>query len=163
MKLHVGPSAYTVVRSSRAIFDLEGAELEGCCLESRRRIVLSRIVEPERLEEVAEHEFYHAWLFHVPKPNDDEEAAQLHSLIGRQFRQDVEDAGGPDAFAQLPLTDIRVGRPAGPRDIDDVVKHAASLLRDMQNIVKELKKRCPSPSNSGKTAPKKGGNNVRHI
>lgn len=111
MQLHVGTTTYTVVLSDRSIYDSEGNELEGCAVEGRRLIILSRIVEPSRREEVAEHEFYHCWLFHVPTPKTEEEAAQLHSLVARQFRHDLDTAGGLDVLLNLKATRIQLGRP----------------------------------------------------
>lgn len=112
LSLHVGPTAYAVVLADRSIFDAEGNELEGVAVEGRRMIILSRTVEPERREEVCEHEFFHCWLFHVPTPANEEEAAQLHSLVARQFRHDVEAVGGPDIFYNLRHRAIQIGRPA---------------------------------------------------
>lgn len=115
MILHVGTIGYSVVLSDQAIFDSDGNQLEGCALEARKLIVLSRIVEPDRREEIAEHEFYHCWLFHVPKPANEEEAAQFHALVAKQFRRDLKDAGGPDAFLSLRPTRVSIGRPSVSR------------------------------------------------
>lgn len=111
MQLHVGPTAYTVLLSDRSIYDADGSELEGCVIEFRRLIVLSPIVEPHRREEVAAHEYYHAWLFHVPRPSDEESAAQLHALVAQQFRQDMEAAGGVGALSKLEPRPVMIGKP----------------------------------------------------
>jgi hypothetical protein len=138
IRLHVGPNTYTVALSRHAIYDMKGAELEGCIIETRRLIVISRIVSPARREEVAEHEFYHAWLFHVPRPKDDEEAAQLHSLIGRQFRADLETAGGPDALLNLRPTRIIVGRPDPTPDLHALISDLTALLAHFRSLAIQL-------------------------
>lgn len=111
LSLHVGTTPYSVILSDNSIYDSEGNELEGCAVEGRRLIVLSRIVEPQRREEIAQHEFYHCWLFHVPSPANEEQAAQLHSTVARQFQHDLEKAGGPDVLLNLRPTRVRLGKP----------------------------------------------------
>jgi hypothetical protein len=109
---HVGPVVYRLVISDRSIFDAEGSELEGCAVEGRRLIIISRIVEPERREEVALHEFAHAWAFHVPKPADEEERCQLTALIAQQFRDDLEAQGGREALRSIPAQRVpHLGKP----------------------------------------------------
>ena len=112
MKFHVGPVEYRLVISDRSVFDSEGNEIEACAIEGRRLILLSRIVEPARRPEVAEHEFLHCWEYHVPKPTNDEERAQLFALVSRQFHADLERQGGAEALMQLPMTRVpHLGKP----------------------------------------------------
>ena len=112
VEFHVGPYVYRLVVSDRSIFDAEGNELEGCAVEGRRLVILSRIVEPERREEVAAHELIHAWAFHAPKPSDEEERCQFHAMIAEQFRRDLEVGGGRERLLQLPRTCVpHLGRP----------------------------------------------------
>lgn len=112
MQFHVGPVAYTLVISDRSIFDEEGDELEGRAVESRRLLIISHRVEPERREDVALHEFKHAWQFHVPAPTTPEEDCQLFSLASRQFHNDLENQGGAEALRQLRPTRVaHTGRP----------------------------------------------------
>ncbi len=101
MKFHVGPFTYTLVVSDRSIFDADGNQLDGIAVESRRMLLISRHVEPERREEVAMHEFVHAWEFHVPKPTTDEERCQFFAFLDRQFRDDLHNGGGRETLAQI--------------------------------------------------------------
>jgi hypothetical protein len=113
MQFHVGPVVYRLAVSDRSVFDVEGNELEGCAVEGRRLLILSRIVEPERREEIALHEFTHAWSFHVPKPSDEEERCQLTALIAQQFALDLERNGGREALRSLAATRVaHLGKPA---------------------------------------------------
>jgi len=113
MDFGVGPFTYRLAISDRSIFDAEGNELEGCAVEARRLLIISRIVEPERREEIALHEFTHAWGFHVPKPSDEEERCQLTALIAQQFAADLERAGGREALQRLPAQRVpHLGKPA---------------------------------------------------
>jgi hypothetical protein len=112
MQFHVGPVSYRLVISNRHVFDAEGNELEGVAVEGRRLIILSCIVEPERREEVALHEFTHCWSFHVPIPRDEEERCQLTALIAQQFQKDLDAAGGREALMQMqPVQVPHLGRP----------------------------------------------------
>jgi hypothetical protein len=112
INFNVGPFVYRLVVSDRAIFDGEGEELEGVAVEGRRLLILSRIVEVERREDVALHEFTHAWAFHVPKPSDEEERCQLTALVAQQFALDLERQGGREALRELPSTRVpHLGRP----------------------------------------------------
>lgn len=112
MQFHVGPYTYTLVISDREIFDENGERLEGCAVENRRLLIIARSVEPERREEIAMHEFTHAWGFHVPAPHDEEERAQLGATIARQFQDDLDAAGGRETLEQLPA--VRVPHLTGP-------------------------------------------------
>ena len=113
MQFHVGPYSYRLAISDREVFDAEGSRLEGCAVEGRRLLILSRVVEPERREEVALHELIHAWAFHVPTPRTEEERCQLHAMIAEQFRRDLESQGGREAMMQLQPQHVpHLGRPA---------------------------------------------------
>lgn len=113
MQFHVGPVSYRLVISNRHVFDADGNELEGCAVEGRRLLILSCIVEPERREEVALHEFTHAWAFHVPQPSNEEERCQLTALIAQQFQKDLDAAGGREALIQMQPAHVpHLGRPA---------------------------------------------------
>lgn len=116
MKFHVGPVEYRLVVSDRAIFDETGNELEGLAVESRRLLIISYRVEPQRREDIALHELLHAWAFHVPPPRNEEERCQLFALAARQFRIEIEDQGGAEAFEQmLPVRVPHLGRPLPQR------------------------------------------------
>lgn len=66
---------------------------------------------------------------------DEEEACQFYALVARQFRQDLETAGGPDSFLQLRPTRVAIGRPAASRrDIRDMIEAYATTLRDLQEL-----------------------------
>lgn len=120
IEFHVGATPYMLIISDRSIFDSDGCELEGCAVEGRRLLILSHIVHPERREEVARHEFYHAWRFHVPAPKNEEEDAQLHALVAKQFRVDLDDAGGQDALLNIRPCKVLLGRPPGDKLINPV-------------------------------------------
>lgn len=112
MNFHVAGVSYRLVVSDRSVFDAEGNELEGCAVEGRRLLIISRIVEPERREEIAMHEISHAWTFHVPKPGDEEERCQFNATISRQFYADLEAQGGREALRQMAMTRVpHLGKP----------------------------------------------------
>lgn len=118
MKFQIGPHIYALAISNRAIFDTEGERLEAAAVENRKLIIISHTVEPERREEVALHEIYHCWTFHVPRPKDDEEAAQLTAFISQQFHRDLESQGGREALMQLPPRHVpHLGQPAPTRSM----------------------------------------------
>lgn len=123
MNFHVGPVVYTLVVSDRAIFDTEGNELEGVALEGRRLLLLSRIVEPERREEVALHEYAHAWRFNVPEPSNEEELARFTGMVAQQFYKDLDAQGGRDALVKLPMQRVNhIGRPAPTASVASVAR-----------------------------------------
>lgn len=112
MQFHVGPVAYRLVISDRAVFDAEGNELEGAAIESRRLLIVSRRVEPARREDVALHELAHAYEFHFPPPRTPEDRAQIFSIAAKQFAIDLAAQGGSEAIVQmLPTRVPHLGRP----------------------------------------------------
>lgn len=104
MKFRVGTIIYTLIISDSSIYDSEGNEREGIALEGQRLLLLSRIVEIDRREEVAMHEYVHAWFFHVPRPTTEEESCQFIAFVREQFNQALESQGGREALRALPAT-----------------------------------------------------------
>lgn len=116
VKFRVGTITYTLVISDSSIYDAEGNEVEGIALEAQRLLLISRIVEPTRREEVAMHEYVHAWFFHVPRPTTEEENCQFAAFVAEQFNQALESQGGRDALRALPATRMpRLGSPPAQR------------------------------------------------
>lgn len=108
---NVGPFEYRLVISDRQLYDSHGDELSGCAIESRRLLIVSYCVEPARREEIALHELKHAWLFHFPKPHDDEERCQFFAATTLQLRIDLDAQGGTEAMKRLRPTRVpNVGR-----------------------------------------------------
>ncbi len=99
--LHVGPFIYRLVVSDREILDEEGCSLEAVAVESQRLLILSVSLDIDRREELAGHEFVHAWEFHVPKPTTAEERCQFFAMVSQQFRQDIEAQGGAESIRAL--------------------------------------------------------------
>jgi hypothetical protein len=112
MKFTIGPYIYDLVLADRAIFDAEGNPLEGAAIESRRLLVISLNVEPERREEIAMHEFLHAIEFHIQPPRTEEERAQFFAFYSQQFRDEFEDQGGRAVLTRMmPRRLPAMGRP----------------------------------------------------
>jgi hypothetical protein len=112
LKFQVGPFTYTLVVADVPIYHTDGDEAEGLAIEYRRQIILSPRVEPQRRQEITLHEIVHCWLFHVPRPRNEEEHCQFVAFVHQQFDKDLEAQGGPQSLAQLiasPVTPI--GRP----------------------------------------------------
>jgi hypothetical protein len=97
----VGQFVYRVCVADRRLYDREGNEVEGLAMEARRLIVISPTVEPDRREEVAYHELYHCWRFHIPRARKEEDAANLFAAIVRQCRIDLECSGGLKALITM--------------------------------------------------------------
>lgn len=120
LQFHIGPHVYRLVISDRSIYDAEGNEMEGAAIESRRLLIVSRIVERDRRYEVALHEFFHAWNFHVPPATDEEHQADLAALVSQQFHADLEEEGGVAALMALePQAVPRIGSPRPERRPND--------------------------------------------
>lgn len=116
MQFNVGPVTYTLVVSDRPLYDDEGNEIEGQAVESRRLLLVSRRVEPDRREDVALHELFEAYLFHVPKPQTNDEHSQLFALAAKGFRMDLERQGGPEAIREMvPRRVPHLGKPTPAR------------------------------------------------
>ena len=96
-----GVHRYAVRVPNQAIFNHLGEELDGLAIESRRLILISPAVQPDRREEVLGHEVEHAWSFHMPAAHTQEERAQLTATILQSLRQDLDAQGGIAALRAI--------------------------------------------------------------
>ncbi len=122
MVFQVGPHAYVPIVTRKKLWGINKQALEGQARESDRTLRISHRVAPERREEILRHEYYHAWLFSVPDPRNEEEAAILNSTIGQQFDRDFAAGGGVAA--------LMVMEPDDEPDADPAIEPSAlELLR----------------------------------
>jgi hypothetical protein len=112
INFNVGPYVYRLIIANRRMWDAAGEEMHACAIESRRLMMISPDVDRDQREEMALHEYVHAWEFHIPKPRNAEERCQLTAMIAKQFQNDLEAAGGIDSLRDMPISPApEVGRP----------------------------------------------------
>lgn len=102
MQLAVGAIKYTVQRMWELSCD--GQRLDGLYDAHHRVIWLDGELPPDRWYEVLRHEYQHAWHHHVGRGKTDEADATLASLIDETFAEQLKNAGGIDALADIEIS-----------------------------------------------------------
>lgn len=108
----VGPIVYIPVITRKKLRQLDGKAAEGQAWESDRTLRISHRLPLAERERVLRHEYYHAWLFSVPKPRNEEESAQLNALISEQFTAAYAKGGGAKALMAMKPDDLADTEPA---------------------------------------------------
>lgn len=114
MIFHIGPYDYRPVITKKRLRDIHGKVSEAQACEASRTLKVSHRVKPERREELLRHENYHAWLFCVAEPRDEEGAAQFNALTGAQFQKDFLAGGGAAVLMAMQPADEADPEPEKP-------------------------------------------------
>lgn len=102
MHFHVGPFAYTVIIEAAPLIDPETGDPRcGLCVYDDRTLHLSPDLAPHNRWDTLLHEIYHAWLFHLPAPADEEQACNLFAMASAAAHRDLDKQGGLAALAAL--------------------------------------------------------------
>jgi hypothetical protein len=120
MKLTAAGERFTVLIPDRPIIDEHGDELDGLAVSSPKLILISRRIVHVDREAVLLHELQHAWEFYMPAPRTAEERCQMLATIARQFRVDLDNAGGIEALHALKPTRVSL-----PFDAPATVRESA--------------------------------------
>jgi hypothetical protein len=97
----VGRFKYRLRITEEPLFNQEGEELEGRCVERERLLLIScKVPVGERLA-VLLHELYHAWLYAIGRAGDVEGECDRYATMVTHFWRDMCLFGGEEAIRSL--------------------------------------------------------------
>ncbi|MBL4700831.1 MAG: hypothetical protein JKX85_06195 [Phycisphaeraceae bacterium] len=101
MELSIGPFDYRVYMVPNLVDPATGEKLDGGISFKKQELYLDTSVIHRRRRTVLLHEYFHAWAYHLGRPDDEETQCDHFAAACLQFEKSLEPWGGKDALKCL--------------------------------------------------------------